>query len=402
MRWPILALCLLLAATALPATAVGPLDNDAGSGRDAGDVSALAVPVAPGSFTGTVRLGVDMFDWYSFPAAQGQLLHVHLASLGGGPVHLELFGPATGTPMQPLDGGLDYAGTTLSPDVDFIILETGTWFFRVNPVAAASPQAASAPYRVTWSLTTPATSQVLVSAGTWEAIEARIPTATDLVAYLRMEYDTNTDHAYLGNLYEEIQPGFPFAFGVLGDATGNTLSVRPSPIPDTALPVVSAGNGGQGQSLGPVVLHGFSGPLRLTAVNSLPRVRLVLAVAALAPGTVATATGTGSLVWEEANRDVPNRVVTPVLTKEDGGDLRLSTALRFLGAFYTGTGGGSATDPSGASVPLFASCGCTTSDPWAPWTPGDWTFHVGAALTVGSPNEHLYVGGFYVPALGVY
>src|SRR5205823_1824497 len=105
------------------------------------------------------------------------------------------------------------------------------------------------------------------------------------------------------------QPGFPFAFGVLGEATGYSISARPTPIPDTQLPFVGVGNGGQGQSLGTLVLHGFSGPLRLTAANSLPHVRLVLAVAALAPGTVATATGTGSVVWEEADRDVPNRIV---------------------------------------------------------------------------------------------
>ena len=74
--WPLLAILLIT----LPAVLAQPTldDDDAGSGTDAGDDRANALPVAPGRFSARLVPGVDDYDWYAFQATAGQSIRVRL------------------------------------------------------------------------------------------------------------------------------------------------------------------------------------------------------------------------------------------------------------------------------------------------------------------------------------
>lgn len=58
-----------------PTGTAGPdlIDDDAGSGGDAGDTKADALPIGPGTYTGHILPGVDPHDWYALevPAGHG-------------------------------------------------------------------------------------------------------------------------------------------------------------------------------------------------------------------------------------------------------------------------------------------------------------------------------------------
>ena len=82
-----LILALLVATAPLAhATVTDPLQDDAGSGRDAGDAPRKATPMGPGDHRGMVVLVDDPADWYALGLAEGALnkVRVDASSVGCG------------------------------------------------------------------------------------------------------------------------------------------------------------------------------------------------------------------------------------------------------------------------------------------------------------------------------
>lgn len=70
-----LALVVLLLFPLVPAMPTA-MDDDAGSGRDAGDSRSDAMPIEAGTYSGRAITGIDHTDWYAFDLEAGQGVHV--------------------------------------------------------------------------------------------------------------------------------------------------------------------------------------------------------------------------------------------------------------------------------------------------------------------------------------
>jgi hypothetical protein len=215
-----------------------------------------------------------------------------------------------------------------------------------------------------------------------------------------MEYGTDTDHAFEGEISKEDNGGWTSSFGVVGWATGRTVrtDLAATEVPD----VLPSTGGAEAISWHVAWPYAFSGTLRLTAWNTLPEVRLMLAYAHTGPATAqASRSGsTGLVLWEEANAGTGTS--TPVYNDIPARSRTLDTTSRFLGTFNLGDDTGYAIDPAGTRHDVQPTCRCLPSYPHAPWRPGTWTFHVGPSTTIGFPGQHPFLVGVHVPGLGVY
>lgn len=86
----LLALFVLPVILPFPGLALGPLQNDAGSGGDAGDDHSNATPIGQGEYEGHLALPLDRTDIYGVKVARGDAIHVALEATGDFPVMLYL------------------------------------------------------------------------------------------------------------------------------------------------------------------------------------------------------------------------------------------------------------------------------------------------------------------------
>lgn len=113
-----------LLAVPIPTLAVNPLDNDGGSGGDAGDVPQLATPTALGRIEGSLAFPADRVDYYTFEAEAGDTLTIASDGLTARAslVWIGNDGERTYGWSYPAP----YAATNLIPF-------DGTWFIKVEP-----------------------------------------------------------------------------------------------------------------------------------------------------------------------------------------------------------------------------------------------------------------------------
>lgn len=80
-----------------PSLAVSVFDDDAGSGRDAPDVAALALPIEPGTHSGRVDARTDLVDYYAVWAQEGDVLTLQAEEADVSVVLVDIHGrPHTG------------------------------------------------------------------------------------------------------------------------------------------------------------------------------------------------------------------------------------------------------------------------------------------------------------------
>ena len=98
--------------------------NDADSGRDAGDSYQEAIPISDGTFTGLLKAG-DNDDYYSIEVEKGQLISLQLTIPGNASYHLALFNPSRssrGSSITQLD----------TKTLDYVADSTGIWYIKVS------------------------------------------------------------------------------------------------------------------------------------------------------------------------------------------------------------------------------------------------------------------------------
>ena len=98
--------------------------NDADSGRDAGDSYQEAIPISDGTFTGLLKAG-DNDDYYSIEVEKGQLISLQLTIPGNASYHLALFNPSRssrGSSITQLD----------TKTLEYVADSTGIWYIKVS------------------------------------------------------------------------------------------------------------------------------------------------------------------------------------------------------------------------------------------------------------------------------
>ncbi|MGC9554379.1 MAG: PPC domain-containing protein, partial [Thermoplasmatota archaeon] len=98
--------------------------NDAGSGRDAGNTMASAMSISPGAYEGYLDVN-DWEDWYSFSASSGQGIRISLKVLGEkSDFDVHLYNPSG----ELVHRAMYYGDDTLEYPAD----ATGTWKFKID------------------------------------------------------------------------------------------------------------------------------------------------------------------------------------------------------------------------------------------------------------------------------
>ena len=97
--------------------------NDAGSGRDAGNERLAGLPVSPGTFSGYL-LDDDDEDWYAVNVSAGQIVTAQLTAEQGLGARLSLRDPSGSA-----QGNVQTSGNTQS--VSFAAHGTGLWYVRI-------------------------------------------------------------------------------------------------------------------------------------------------------------------------------------------------------------------------------------------------------------------------------
>ncbi|MDD5778554.1 MAG: PPC domain-containing protein, partial [Candidatus Thermoplasmatota archaeon] len=98
--------------------------NDAGSGRDAGNTMDSAMSISPGAYEGYLDVN-DWEDWYSFSASSGQGIKIELSVIGEkSDFDVHLYNPSG----ELVHRAMYYGDDTLEYPAD----ATGTWKFKID------------------------------------------------------------------------------------------------------------------------------------------------------------------------------------------------------------------------------------------------------------------------------
>ncbi len=99
--------------------------NDAGSGRDAGNVRWKALSISPGTWKGFLK-AADSEDWYTFPVEGGQRIDVSLTMPQGASFSCALYPPRSSSSV----GNITAMGNTRS--LHCLSTGAGNWYLRVG------------------------------------------------------------------------------------------------------------------------------------------------------------------------------------------------------------------------------------------------------------------------------
>lgn len=398
---------LLLIVAGLPGTgALGPTQDDAGTGMDASDDIRLATPIAPGSHAAMLQKNVDDADYYSFDAEKGQAIRVLPKLLDAAIVDMEVWGPndlnpSAATPYAKVGS----AGSGRSNS--FTAYETGTYVFKVAySVWDQNAVAAEAAYTFDLEVTAADNPIAFVSQAPASSIEASWDTATDLDLSINLASSGEFSHPdTVGILVEfggglEERYGSPRGFTVTQGGYETTVSVPPA---DTDLDpgyeqpdlIVS-----QGLGWFSVNIHAedVDGSVRVTTYGETLRhaVRVLSESSTTAP-TVDTFESDDLVVIHDGET-ADDAITLPGYTEHGGYSLDLDVGDdRFFGLahvatdqelHYTPPGGDRTSAPS--SMLMLANL-----------AEGEWRFDYGAYSGDRSTDRHALVGAYF-PDLGIH
>lgn len=407
-RSSILVLALLVAG--LPAAAVNPLDNDAGSGGDAGDVPALALPLVAGSYSGRLNQWFDDFDHYAVESDGRQVLR--LATSGDFGQFLEVFDP---------DGSAHFS-MWIGMEDSIYLSAAGTWVLRVwtVPLPASPDPPGFLHYHLDLAIATPVFALTDRPGLGWSAYEFRwdAPGRVDVVGRpeVGLEAAEPTSTIVLLEVPSPYGPSFWIALSGGLSGVGKYLRFSPAgvvqelPFPPTSGVVRDAADAtglGGGQVWG--TEHG-AGWLRVLVlqVGGAPRVRVD--VTADVPVTMAEAHGSDVVAWGDRDAGGAVQLMAPGVSVIGKRAFELTIDSPFMGLYEL---------PRGLATedPLVWS---SIEQPWVegPAGPrwlypgqlhlflmrpplGSWTFHLGPTVGLGPYADVLYLTGFFFPRLGL-
>lgn len=390
----------VLAMSLAPVSALNPLDNDAGSGGDAGDTLQTAVPVGLSQYEGRVFWPADEKDFYVFDITDGATVRVRLTTASPFGVLGE---------VRRSDGQV-YQGVLAIPGFEETLVyfpQGGPWYFSVK-----APFLAPVPVTYEFSLTAErwtgvvhdeTRSPVHVVEVTWSE-----PATVEAVARFGHSPDTNAAATPVIFLEYRTEQGGEVDYWWIAcsggqGAFGQQVAVYPPVVPPVSMPfnVRFSDDGGWCEV--------WTGPLEGTGW-----IRFVGVHAHPSPDLRFTALGTKELqgaadhgerarlvVWG----DDPGawQVTTPALAATSGRDFDLDIQGRFVGRFLPGFTLGTVERPDGSSSivpPLFGIPGTDSGFLILP-EPGVWRFHLAPEAGAGPYTVWQHLAGAFGPDLGV-
>lgn len=404
---PVLLVALPLAA--VPALAVNPLDDDAGTGGDAGDLLTFATPLRPGRYDGTLTPPIDLQDVYVFEARRGQVLEL---AVDGAFVDVGLYSPLL--PLYP-----DSYYFLFPPDEGrFLLPADGPWYLLFLP-ASNWLQPPMQRYTFAFSVGSPATAIMATSENGWQTMEVRWSEPTDLVVYGRLALgpDAGSSPSTMVG-FELYSPDgvlvdyafHHFTWGGVGDEV-EVAPVASVPLEPPAL--FAEGTGGSASVLWRP--RAEAGSMRLSIYQTTSGTSLLTFLADV-PAEHATAAGDGVHRRSIEEFEGGLEVHTPLADLSDGDEWSVNLHDHVLGFFDTWGGSGWVEDPHGRRTAV----GPTTAERFFAGVatpvlfligaePGRWTFHVDGDVlatfsTPWSPGpwvDALYFDAASLPRLGL-
>jgi hypothetical protein len=372
--------------------AINPTDDDAGSGRDAGDQPATAVPIEPGTHEGRVTETVDTRDHYSFAADEGDVVVVTVPD-GGARLWVGLVGP---------DGeehayGADLEGVWLP------IPEAGTWTVLVELTGASSDLPAAA---VDYTFELERSQDYYVHERTvadgWYTAEAAVDEPGRLMGYVRGQSPQDPGEAYgnfgaVASWKAKPEGGRTLSWSAHAYGHGATSEGSPFAIASEILP---GDDGAQAASFSPwsegQILDSYAeAQMRLTALEAPSEHGLRVAIASTSPLEVREATGSEVVHWTTSDNEEETILQTGGVVATEAANLTVPTDHGLRGAFYTYDAGGEIHTPDGDCHE--AGSGELFADPQA----GSWEFRLNPVQDVGY-TEHVYLVAADIPQLGTF
>lgn len=385
---------------ALPGIAVNPLDNDAGSGGDAGDVPELAQAISPGFFAGRLSRPHDLWDYFVFEGRAGQLVQAEVQGppgtyLGVHDAHGAQLGSAG--PGEPLE-------VLLTSDGDwYIVLATG--FVVLDPSFAVLD------YVVAFHLAKPAYAAWTASSGQTIALEAGWDRASPMRLAMAASVPFAPDEprsAMVAIEWSSVLHGYGYEIHVIpfaesgatsGSGTGNGLAIHP---------ILSTGPLLKVRDLDPPseVFRGwFSFTFTLPdaiwvriATASTIELDMSVGIHSDAPFEAAFGHDVASFVWDETNSGAAVQVLAPGISVTGSRSWSGTLGPRTVAFADAGWWPATLTGPGGEVYEL---------DIFRPRAfvvfpeHGAWTMEVGPTVGLGPGAVHRYLHVVEMPALGI-
>lgn len=375
------------------AFAANPLDDDAGSGGDAGDLRELAVPIGPGTHTGRLGTPHDIWDQYVFEGVAGQVAHVTFEADGYAVVDVDNLGSATSG--ETLEVLLPWDGPTY--------LTVATLFVVLAP--SVDP---TIPYAFTLEFVAPSSAAWRVSEGPALAAEAvwAIPGTTTITAQASLAFQpeepasvmivlewSGVDEPYAAAIHE-----FQSSMigGTFGSGFGNRVVVAPGALPVVALPAVTTNQTSitATVTLGPTGLHWVR-----MAIHATVPARLTFTALSSAPFEHRFGSAVEAFTWDERNSGAEVQVLAPGVSVTPPRALDRELDDRSIVFMDTAGWDGTITDPAGRTTNL------GLQDPIGfvvfPAQHGTWSFGLGPTAGAGFGAVHTYLHEVRVPSLGL-
>lgn len=388
----VLVALLALAVVQGPAGALGPLDDDAGSGADAGDFPGLELPIAPGTHRGSLATPHDIWDRYSFQGHEGMVARITFQSEGYAVAGIE-----------------DMATAFSGESREVVLTATGTWNLTIGTLfVVLDPRVAIIPYHFTLELL-PAR-----SGDAWRQVhgrslgfEAAFPRGgnTDLVAQaripLRPDEPMSAMFAIEWSSEDEPHGGKITIFstwvhgGVPGGGMGHEVIVSPGAV---HVPLVAVRTE---EEIAIMTVGLVEAPLHWVRIGVHATVDATLrtTLRSAAPFPVASTTDLDAFVWDERNSGAAVQVLAPGASLTAPRELSLELDGGSVVFMDTSNWWGTITDPSGDETPL------GPLDPFAfvmfPEEEGTWKFSLGWTAGGGLNAVHRYLVKLQVPHLGI-
>lgn len=374
-------------------SAVNPLDDDAGSGMDAGDIREAALAIQPGGYEGRVARPYDLWDYYVFEATAGQVVRLSLVGTAGVYGSIESFDGVALASVAPGE-----SAAALIPANGPTLLAITTAFI------IAAPEFGTLDYGFLFSLETPAHSALWTANGPASVAEYDWgqPVQVNAHASVALPLEVQSAMQVMLALEAWIEPeGYVWEIHVFqfatqpeafGSGLGHTILIAPGMSSGIALPEMGINESGGWVALSVdhravrwlrVVMSGTPGQHLLTSFSEAPFRRDF-------SGEVE------SFLWDESNSGAEVQVLAPGLSVTGPRQLARDLTARHIVFFDPGGWMGAITDPSGQSTP--------TTDPKLiifPASTGEWRFDLGPTIGAGLGAVHRYLHEVRVPYLDV-
>lgn len=371
--------------------------DDAGSGRDAGDSPSDALPLAPGTYNATLVAPDDTADYYSFHVEKGQEIRFSLAA-GSEVAPIHLVGPSGRRYGLDFDG--DHAGR-------FLAHVTGTWYLRMG-VSNSSfwrivPNLSSRDYRFSFSLETP--EHVLIETGQdrWHTLELAWDDQADVRVYTwkaRVVNDTRplSTMDYVEHRAEregQLRMNGYYASHLASTSWSRSVGVEPGPVPERDITILDR-RWDAGWSLLRATYRNVSATVRAVTYTTIHDTPMVFAVASDRELRNASAGGDDVVAWNEYN-GADAQVLTPAASVTGSRERIEPVDGLFYGFFTPWEWRGSREGPDGNERTFGSGDYEFLIDP----ARGNWTFRMEPTVGATGWTVRNYLDGVHVPALGV-